>query len=330
MKIAITGTTGHIGANMVIALAERGHSIRAIYRNPKKIKVLNGYSIEKWQGDILDESFLIRAFAGMDAVIHLAAVISINGDPDGKVMETNVEGTRLVVSACVKNKIKKLIHFSSIHAFKYSNKTPIVNESSPYADGRSFIYDQSKALGERVVLQGIKKGLNAYILNPTGVIGPHDYFNSRTGDLFEKLFYRKMPALVQGGFDWVDVRDLTNVVLYILENDPPNRRYLLSGNFASFNELAAICEEISGAKKPLFILPIWMAMLGLPFLRLLESFSNKQPLYTYESLMIVKNANKNYSPALAKKELGYTVRPLKESVQAIYKWHTTRGISKII
>ena len=320
MKIAITGATGHIGLNMIIALSEHGHHIRAIYRNPEKIKLLDGYGIDKLQGNVLDELFLNKAFEGMDAVIHLAGVISINGDPGGNVMKTNVDGVRAVVNACLKNNIKKLIHFSSVHALKYSKKTLIVDEKCPYAGAGSFIYDQSKALGEQEILHGIDKGLNAYILNPTGVIGPHDYFNSLSGELFNKLFSRKMPALVHGGFDWVDVRDVINGVLIILKKDPPNRRYLLSGHFANFKEIANLCEEVSGIKAPRFIIPIQLAMAGLPFSLATDFVLKRKPLYTYESLMIVKNANKNYHSKLAEEELGYTVRPLRETIKDIFDW----------
>lgn len=320
MKIAVTGVTGHIGINMVHALIKQGYQLNIIYRNPEKIKILDGLALKKKQGDILNTPFLINAFAGMDAVVHLAGVISIDGEPDGSVMKTNVEGTRSVVSACLKNKIKKLVHFSSVHALKYNHLSPVVNENSPYADSQSFSYDYSKALGELEIIKGIEQGLDAYILNPTGVIGPHDYFNARTGELFIKLFTGKMPALIYGGFDWVDVRDVINAAIFILENGAPSRRYLLAGNFAEFKKVASLCEEISGVRSPRFILPIGLASLGLPFIKMAQLFSKQTPLYTAESLAIIKNANRNYSSELAKKELNYQVRPLKNSIQDIYDW----------
>ena len=320
MKIAITGATGHIGANMVFKFAKKGWQIRAVYRDRKKIEIFNSLNIEKKEGDILDRSFLRKAFAGMDAVIHLAGKISIDGDPDGSVMKTNVEGVRSVVAACLENNIEKLIHFSSVHALKYTHHSPIVNEESPYADQYSFLYDQSKALGELEVRKGIQQGLDAYILNPTAVIGGHDYFSSKTGELFTQLFTGKMPFLIKGGFNWVDVGDLVDTTLFILENGAPNRRYLLGGHFATFAELASMCEEVSGTKKNRFVLPIEWAFRGLPFIRFASKFLNKEPLYTYESLMIVKNANQNYSSELAKKDLGYEPRPLKKSITDLYEW----------
>ena len=326
MKIAIIGATGHIGINMTIALAKNNHKIKVIGRSPEKMKVINGLNTNAIKGNVLDPIILHKALSNVDAVINLAGKISINGDPDGSVMQTNVIGTRNVVTACLNNNIKKLIHFSSVHALKYSSRTPIVNEESPYADVHSFKYDQSKALGEKEVLNGIAQGLNATILCPTAVIGPHDYFCSRSGEMLVNLFTGKMPALVEGGFDWVDVRDIISATIYILENGAASPRYLLSGHWASFSQLANICQHISGIKFPKIILPIGVAMVGLPLIRLAQLFSKSPPLYTYESLMIIKNANKNYSSALAQKELNYGNRPLEDSIEHIYKWWKERGI----
>lgn len=321
MKIALTGATGHIGANLTLALIDRGYRLKAICRRPEKMQVLGDLEIEIAEGDILDQAFLMAAFKGVDVVIHLAGKISIQGDPDGSVHETNVLGTRNVVAACLENKVKKLIHFSSIHAFHYTSTSPFVDESSPYANSRSFPYDQSKALGEKEVFKGIEKGLDATILNPTGVIGPHDYFQSRSGELLRRLFEGKMPALIRGGFDWVDVRDLIAATLFIVEYGASSRRYLLKGHWADFKKLAAICQAVSGTKAPALGLPIGLAMLGLPFIRIAQTFTQAPPLYTYESLMIVKNANKRFSSKRAQQELNYTTRPLEESIEDIYIWY---------
>ncbi len=325
MKIAITGVTGHIGANLTLTLLARGYQVRAIYRNPIKINFLKHCDIERVQGDILNKDFIDDAFKGIDIVIHLAAIISIDGDRDGAVMKTNVEGVKNVVASCLKNQVKKLIHFSSIHAFKYQRKDPIVNEHSPPADALCFAYDHSKALGEQVVLSSADKALDVVILNPTGVIGPNDFFDSRSGQMFRNLFGGTLPALIRGGFDWVDVRDIANVVVYIIKYGNKHKKYVLSGNWASLKEIANLSAEISGKKSPLIVLPVWVAILGLPFFKMINFLFKTPFLYTYESLMIIKNSNKNYSSELAQKELCFSARPLKRSIKDIYFWFRNEG-----
>ncbi|MEM8907126.1 MAG: NAD-dependent epimerase/dehydratase family protein, partial [Bacteroidota bacterium] len=316
-------TTGHIGINLTLALLQTGHQVKAICRKPEKMKVLGPLDQSKIilvKGDILRPDDLIQAFQGVDVVIHLAAKISIDGDRDGEVQATNVIGTRNVVQACLENQVKKLIHFSSIHAFAYTRHTTLVDENSPYAGHDAFAYDQSKALGEKEVLKGIAEGLKAIILNPTAVIGPHDYFHSRSGVLLAQLFAGEMPILINGGFDWVDVRDVVNATLFVLQNEVPSNRYVLSGHRASFRQLSELCQSASGIRVSTWVAPLALAFTGLPFIRLAQIFTQIPPLYTYESLMIIKNAKPHFSSFLAQKELNYTPRPLEETIEETYAW----------
>src|SRR6185295_14390715 len=134
MQIAVTGATGHLGANVVRLLVERGHKVTALYHRAERLDALAGLQVERQRCDVLEIDSLEAAFAGADAVMHLAAVISIRGDPDGSVMRTNIEGTRNVVDACLTRGVAKLIHFSSIHAFRIRKSDEFVDEDQPPAD----------------------------------------------------------------------------------------------------------------------------------------------------------------------------------------------------
>jgi dihydroflavonol-4-reductase len=325
MKIAVTGSTGHIGNNLVRALLKLEYSVTAIYRNQQKISPLSNLNCNKIQGNILDKSFLEQAFSNHDYVIHLAGIISVNGDPDGYVMKTNVEGTKNVVEASLKNNITKLIHFSSNHALKFDATTPIVNEQTPLADSSCIAYDYSKALGEKEVLRGVKNGLNATILNPTSVLGPHDYWNSLQGEMLIKLFKGKMPALISKGFDWVDVRDVVSACIAALEYGKSGERYLIGGSYATPKEIAMICSQFSGVRPPKITLPIWVAKMGLPFVRIQSWATQKPPLYTWEMLKILEDSNRNFSFQKAKAELGYTARPLEETIKDTFDWMKSVG-----
>lgn len=117
-----------------------------------------------------------------------------------------------------------------------------------------------------------------------------------------------------------DVLDLVTATIAAIEKGGKGERYLLSGNWATTRELASICERISGTPAPRLNLPVWVAMLGLPFNRLYSKLSNSPPLYTYESLMALKRSNKFCSHEKAGRELNYKPRPLEESVRDIYAW----------
>lgn len=321
MKVIITGSTGHIGNNLVRELIKNNFQVTAVYRNPLKLRSLDGLPIQKIQGNVLNQTFLSKAFQNQDYVFHLAGVISVNGDPDGNVMKVNVEGTRNVVEACLKNKVKKLIHFSSNHALKYDENTPEINENLPLADATCIAYDYSKALGEKEILKGVEKSLNATIISPSSVLGPNDFWTSLQGDMLIKMFTGKMPALVTKGFDWVDVRDVAKSAISAMEKGKSGERYLIGGRYATPRDIAEICSRLSGKKPPRLTVPIWMAMLGLPFVKIQSFLTGKPPLFTYEALKILKHSNPNFSYEKAKRDLEYRARSLEETIEDTFDWY---------
>jgi len=85
----------------------------------------------------------------------------------------NVEGVRNVVNAALKVGVRRLVHISSIHAFKRVPSGITLDETVPFApDSPAGAYDRTKAEGTLAVLQAVRQGLDAVIVCPTGVIGP--------------------------------------------------------------------------------------------------------------------------------------------------------------
>ncbi len=324
MKIAVTGATGHIGANVVRGLLDNGFEVKALYRSASKLRALEGLDVEKAEGNILDEEYLSRSFKKVDAVVHLAAIISIDGDPDGMVMKTNAEGPKKIVNACIKNEVPRLIHFSSIHAYHIPPTLPKADESCTLALEDKYAYNRSKAHGQRAVFEGVKNGLNVTALNPTAVIGPHDYFGSLSGQMLQQLYQGKLPSLVKGGYDWVDVRDLVDATVAVLKDKVYGEPFLLSGNWATIKEIGQLVHQNGGKKPPAIELPLWVAYVGLPFLKTFSKITNRPPLYTGESLENLKRKDV-CSSEKATEKLGYTPRPLNETIRDTIEWFKKEG-----
>jgi len=326
MRVAVTGATGHVGANVVRALLAGGHEIRALCRTGSNRAALSGLDVDVAVGDVLDPSSLISVFAGVDVVINLAAIISVTGDPDGTVMRTNQNGPRNVAAACIECGVGRLVHVSSIHAFKARDTDPFVDETTPPADETCFAYDRSKAAGEYEIRVAVGRGLDAVIVNPTGIMGPHDYQDSFAGQMLRDLFDGRLPALVGAGFDWVDVRDVADAIVTAMNHGNTGENYLLSGTWASTKQVADICQAVSGTPAPRFVLPVWIALIGIPFLKAFSLITGQRPLYTYESLMILKHSNKDCRNGKAVRDLKFHVRPLHDTITDTYEWSKANGL----
>ncbi len=323
MTIVVTGASGHIGANLVRALIDKGESTRSLVH--VNCRAIDGLKTEIVHGDVCDRGSLDKAFQGADVVYHLAACISLSMDDWPRVEAINVNGTRNVVEACLNAGVRRLVHFSSIHAMVQEPFFTPVNELRPLAESPHYPpYDRSKAAGEVIVRQGIDRGLDAVIISPTAVIGPHDYEPSYLGEALLAMAKHQLPALVTGGYDWVDVRDVVSGAMQAEKQAPTGAKYLLSGHWVSLQDLATIITEISGVPARRLTVPLWLARLGAPFIKIVSHFSGKRPLYTSVSLRAL-HSNRQMSHEKASTELGYKPRPFRETMVDTLRWFQDNG-----
>jgi len=323
MTTIVTGASGHVGANLVRSLIAQGRDVRVlVHRNSQP---LEGLDVERTRGDVCDPDSLTRTFQGAEVVYHLAARVSIEMDNWPALHAVNTIGTRNVVAACIKCNVRRLVHFSSIDAVEQKPINIPVNESSPPAEGKHHPpYDRSKAAGEKEVWAGIARGLDAVIINPTAIIGPYDYQPSHQGQMLMSMAQRKLPALVDGGFDWVDVRDVVSGAMQAERMAPKGAKYILGGHWASLSEIARIVEKATGAAAPGFVCPLWLASAGAPLATASEHLRGHRPLYTRASIIAI-NSNRFISYARAITELGYNPRPLEETISDTLRWFADCG-----
>lgn len=320
--IVVTGAAGHAGANLVRALVAEDRPVRALVHLDQK--ALEGLSVEVVSGDICDLDSLLKAFDGAEVVYHLAARISIGNDPWSLLQAVNITGTRNVVEACLRCGVRRLVHFSSIHTLVDTTDIPI-DESNPLVESRHYSpYDRSKAVAEREVHRGIEKGLDAIIISPTAIIGPHDYKPSHFGEALLRLANGRLPALVSGGFDWVDVRDVIKGAMRAQRTAPSGAKYILSGHWVSLRQLAKMTEELTGVKAPGSVCPMWLARVGAPFITAFDLLARRRPLYTSASLQALRG-HRRISHQKATRELGYQPRPFRETLIDTLKWFEAAG-----
>jgi nucleoside-diphosphate-sugar epimerase len=318
MKAAVTGASGHIGNCLVRELKNQGAGVKVLIHNFKSDLEKTG--VELVQGNLLDPESLTGLCEGTDVVFHLAAQIAIENSSSSKVFETNVTGTRNILKAARNARVKKFIHFSSIHAFKTESSGLMLDETRPLVQTNKRVYEFTKAEGEREVMKAVREGLNVVILNPTAVIGPFDLRGSLLGQALLKIHQNKLPFLVSGGYNWVDVRDVVAASLKAVETGRNGENYILSGNFCSLRDLSALISKISGCRIPA-IVPVSIAQLACPFFKVYSWVTKKEPLYTYQSLDILVNSPTNISNAKAMKELNYNPRPLEETLRDTFDWY---------
>lgn len=318
MNVALTGAAGHLGAAAMQELCRRNISVNVLVR--EDTKACNGLPVNIIKGDLLNTGVLHKLLQGCDAVIHCAAVISVNGDPTGMVHRTNVEGTKLVVENALEAGIKRFIHISSINAYQQQPSFIVLEETGKQTDENGHAYDRSKQAGQEIALLANSKKMEVLVMNPTSIIGPYDFKPSRMGQVIMDLYNGKLPFIFNGGTDFCDSRDLASAIVNGLTMGRPGESYLLSGKWYSLLQMAETLSTVSAKKIKLITLPAIAAYTGLPFVKLLAVLQKKEPLYSAEALDALFKGNRFICSDKARKELNYTTRPFEETISDTFQW----------
>lgn len=323
MKTVVTGATGHIGTNLIPALLERGRQVRAVIHRTRP--AFDNPNLEVVRGDISDVDSLRSAFDGADVVYHLAAAISLSKKDWSLVERVNVIGTRNVVEACLRSGVRRLVAFSSIHAISDEAVVEQIDESCVLNDlSCPHAYDRSKASAEREMIKGLERGLDTVIISPTGVIGPYDYAPSFMGQALIMMADSKLPALVTGGFNWVDVRDVVAGAIAAEEKSTSGQKYLLSGHRVSMAGIALAVQKSVGSKIPTFIIPARFVSIVAPLVEIYYRLKKQQPLFTAMSMDTIGGYH-NISCDKATRDLGYKPRPFRQTIADTLAWFKQNG-----
>lgn len=314
-----------VGSNLARALLASGQPLRGIVHQDRR--AVEGLAMELVSADLQDLPALCRAFQGVDVVYHLAGMISLALEDEPRMQQVNVSGVRNVLEACRAAGVRRLVHFSSIHALEQEPLDQHLDEERPLALALHHApYDRTKAEGEKLVRQAIAAGLDAVILNPTAIVGPYDFKPSYFGQALKLIASGRLPALVTGGFDWVDVRDVVTAAIQAANTAPPGRRYLIAGHWRSVSQVARGITSLCGVRPPLVTVPLALAYQLAPLVKMAAMLNGSRPLYTRVTLGALRS-NRWISYARAAQELNYQPRPFEETLQDTLAWFNSQSRS---
>ena len=321
----ITGGSGHVGANLTRELLNQDINVRCIDFD-KDHRAFEGLDVDLIPGSVTDKESLDPIFNNVDIVFHTAAVISLERRNKDLINAVNVEGTRNICEAAMKHGVKRLIHFSSVDAFeRYPLDEPLL-EDRPLIENRNAVpYDLSKADAQRIVLDYCERGLDASIIHPSGVYGPHDYKPSLFGQTFIDIANGKRQFNINMGYNYVDVRDLCKTALACIEKGKSGQNYIVSGNYMDFTYLSEIVSKELGRQLHKLTMPMFTLYLGLPFYFIRSRVTGKPQALTIDSIHTIKVQNKNIPGTLAKKELGHSPRGIDETLKDTVKFFKDLG-----
>ena len=258
--ILVTGGTGLVGSHLLFELSKSQQKIRALYRSKKtieKVKTIFSYytvpideqfnTIEWLEADLEDLPKLATAFEGVTHVYHCAALISFDPNDYYKLRKSNVVGTANIVNLCVINSIQKLCYVSSVATLGF-DPVKITEETTWNSEDSQSVYAMTKHEAEMEVWRGIQEGVSSVIINPGVILGP-GFFNAGSGLLFKRV-HKGLNYYTSGVSGYVGVKDVIKSMVYLMNSDHKNERFIMVAENLSFLEFITLISNAFNRSPP--------------------------------------------------------------------------------
>ena len=324
----ITGSSGHVGSNLIRELTKHNYKIRCIDFDGDH-RAYEGFDVEIIKGDITERDSLVPIFKDVEIVFHTAALINLDRRYRDQIRLVNVFGTENVCQASLNAGVKKLIHFSSVDAFyRFPIEEPLLEDRKLIDDPNAVPYDLSKADGQKIVIDFCKKGLDASTIHPTSIVGPNDFKPGLPMQEMVNLANGKRKVLPNWGYNFVDVRDLCITAISAVSKGKAGQNYIVGGEYHMYSYIAELMEEQLGRTVLLGTIPNFVSYLGLPYEYVKSLITKKPRVLTVDTLHTGKTGNKVVPSTLARSELGHNPRPLEETIHDMVSFFQKRGLIK--
>lgn len=312
MKYFLTGATGFIGGRVAQQLVEAGHQVVAVVRSPAKAHDLAALGVAMHKGDVTEKESMRAPMQGADGVFHIAGWYKLGGRDTQAGQQINVEGTRNVLELARELAIPRIVYTSTL-AINSDTHGKLVDETYHYGGAHLSEYDRTKAAAHQIADQLIAEGLPLVVVMPGLVYGPGDTSSVRT--TFIQYLQRKLPMLPrQTAFSWAHVDDIARGHVLAMERGRAGESYIIAGPTSTFEDAMQLAEQITGVPAPRMrmgpaTLKSMAAIMGV-----VERAVPVPADYSAEFLRI--NAGVTYigDNAKARRELGYSPRPLREGL----------------
>jgi len=321
MNAFVTGATGFIGSHLLRRISGEYGKIYILVRKGSltdNIKWIEGRdNIFIVRGDLLQPSTFIDQLSRCEHVYHTAGFVGTNRMYKDLVFKLNCEASVNLLKAVEKVKPLKVVYLASIYALGKGEKDRPADETIEYnleEFSEKIPYMRAKRIADGFAFELAEKGLPIVFGFPCYCLGPGDIYLSSS-----RIVLASMKGLtrfyVDGGINVVDVRDVAEGLFLCMEKGKAGEKYLLGGYNLTFRELLLELSRFTNCR-PYFRLPKGAVKLAG---YLAELVFGEKSIIDYNSALIMCEYW-FYNSDKAKRELGWRVRPLEETLRDSVEW----------
>jgi dihydroflavonol-4-reductase len=326
MLAFITGATGFVGSHVARALAEQGSDLRLLVRTNSDVRNISGLAAETATGDLRDAGSIEKAMSGCEVVFHVAADYRLwVRDPD-QMYRSNVEGTRTVLEAARKNRVRRVVYTSSVATMGFTSNRHPADEDSPVSlENMIGPYKRSKFMAEQAALEAGRAGLDVVVVNPTTPVGERDIRPTPTGRIIVDFLKQRFPAYVDTGLNLVDVAACAHGHLAALARGRSGPRYVLGGENLTLKQILDKLASITGLPSPKIRVPYALALAGSIVDEVVTGrILRREPRATMDAVRMSRK-KMFVSSNKAERELGWSSIPVDNALCRAVEWFRSNG-----
>ncbi len=330
MTTLITGATGFVGSHLTRLLAARGEPVRVLVRASLRaasaFDALAGLGVERVTGDLRDAASLRAAVAGVGRVFHVAADYRLWAAHPAEIYESNVQGTRHLLSAARAAGVRLFVYTSTVATIAVPRKDGALPDETTRAVESEMIghYKRSKFLAEQEALRAAADGFPVVIVNPTAPVGPADWKPTPTGKIILDFLNGKMPAYVDTGLNVVAVEDVALGHLLAAERGRAGERYILGARNMTLLEILDALAQITGRRAPRVRLPHAVAFAAAYADHVFSRALGREPQIPLDGVRMARH-RMFVDSSRAVRELGFQPGPVEAALERAVHWYEENG-----
>ena len=281
-----------------------------------------GSNVERCAGYLDDPAAVRAACSGVGTVLHLAFKVSVGSG--AKLLEEmqriNIAGTRQLLETAAACGVKRAVVAGSALAVGVNKNPTPLDESANWAEHAFDLqYANIRRQAELNALAHATSNFAVMTVCPAFTFGPDDPVGAPANKLVQSVISGKLRFTLPVGFGCLDVRDFASGVVLAAERGRSGQRYLLSGENVTANQLLEQVAAIAGVRAPHFTPPTLLLRALVGLLEFVSSIRGKPAPLTREVLQVI-GRYAWYDTSKARTELGWSSRPLRETLTDTIRW----------
>lgn len=326
--VLVTGADYFLGTHVARRLAEEPGPLRCVTSGdpaPAAVREFVGAGPEWGTVSLHDVDALSEAMRGCRTVYHCDEDYTTWTPRPEEVYRHNVEGTASVMEAALRAEVDRVVYTSSVGALGRASGEELATEETPL-DPAELVghYQRSKYRAAREVATWVERGAPVVTVNPPASVGEMDRAPTPVGGLIVDFVEGRIPAIIDSGRSFVDVRAVAEGHRLAAERGEVGRRYVLAGHNLTIEEFLGRLGRLTGREPPRWQLPGWVALAYGAAQELRWHLTGRTPEISMENARTAGD-KMFFDDARARRELGYEPGPLEPALRRAVRWFRREG-----